>query len=214
MPRSAIIHSSDRGRADGLRAMRPRLSVASRRLRPAGGRRAVGRGRCLLGAGGALRHRLCATVSPGSHPRHDVSLAHARRTGWNCREPSSATSMSPTARCTIWPRATGCRLSSIIGSATSRRKAHPDRPWNFARRSKSSTSPQGWIGRFEDQQARLRSFGATARQPSLASRAKAEAGLPSRSSQPKPAFAQMGFGAAAFTRFASEGWWSRGDLNP
>jgi hypothetical protein len=32
-------------------------------------------------------------------------------------------------------------------------------------------------------------------------------GLPSRSSRTQPAFAQVGFGAAAFTRFASEGWW-------
>ena len=29
----------------------------------------------------------------------------------------------------------------------------------------------------------------------------------------KPAFAPMGFGAAAFTRFASEGWWARQDSN-
>lgn len=28
-----------------------------------------------------------------------------------------------------------------------------------------------------------------------------------------PAFAQVGFGAAAFTRFASEGWWARQDSN-
>jgi hypothetical protein len=29
----------------------------------------------------------------------------------------------------------------------------------------------------------------------------------------QPAFAQLGFGAAAFTRFASEGWWARQDSN-
>jgi hypothetical protein len=34
-------------------------------------------------------------------------------------------------------------------------------------------------------------------------------GLPSRGSRAAPAFAQLGFGAAAFTRFASEGWWTR-----
>src|SRR5205823_1771079 len=39
------------------------------------------------------------------------------------------------------------------------------------------------------------------------------AGLPSRSSWPRPAFAQMGFGVAAFTRFASEGWWAWPDSN-
>src|SRR3954452_18371387 len=38
-------------------------------------------------------------------------------------------------------------------------------------------------------------------------------GLPSRSSRPQPAFAQMGFGVAAFTRFASEGWWACLDSN-
>jgi hypothetical protein len=38
-------------------------------------------------------------------------------------------------------------------------------------------------------------------------------GLPSRSSRAQPAFAQWGFGAAAFTRFASEGWWARQDSN-
>jgi hypothetical protein len=37
--------------------------------------------------------------------------------------------------------------------------------------------------------------------------------LPSRSSRAAPAFAQLGFGAAAFTRFASEGWWARQDSN-
>jgi hypothetical protein len=38
-------------------------------------------------------------------------------------------------------------------------------------------------------------------------------GLPGRSSRAAPAFAQVGFGAAAFTRFASEGWWARQDSN-
>ncbi len=41
-----------------------------------------------------------------------------------------------------------------------------------------------------------------------------ERGLPSRSPRDEqPAFAQVGFGAAAFTRFASEGWWARQDSN-
>ena len=41
----------------------------------------------------------------------------------------------------------------------------------------------------------------------------ASEGLPSRSSRTTPAFAQMGFGVAAFTRFASEGWWACLDSN-
>jgi len=43
--------------------------------------------------------------------------------------------------------------------------------------------------------------------------AAGKCGLPSRSSRAAPAFAQVGFGAAAFTRFASEGWWARQDSN-
>ena len=38
-------------------------------------------------------------------------------------------------------------------------------------------------------------------------------GLPSRSLRATPAFAQEGFGVAAFTRFASEGWWACLDSN-
>jgi hypothetical protein len=39
-------------------------------------------------------------------------------------------------------------------------------------------------------------------------------GLPSHSSlAEQPAFAQVGFGAASFTRFASEAWWARQDSN-
>src|SRR5512138_423355 len=40
-----------------------------------------------------------------------------------------------------------------------------------------------------------------------------KAGLPSRSSRPQPAYAQLGFGVAAFSRFASEGWWGKKDSN-
>jgi antitoxin HicB len=41
-----------------------------------------------------------------------------------------------------------------------------------------------------------------------------EHGLPSRSSRTRwPAFALAGFGAAVFSRFASEGWWTRSESN-
>ena len=38
-------------------------------------------------------------------------------------------------------------------------------------------------------------------------------GRPCRAVAAAPAFAQMGFSAAAFNRFANEGWWARQDSN-
>src|SRR5882672_943135 len=57
----------------------------------------------------------------------------------------------------------------------------------------------------------LPSGSSRAAQPAFAQRCRR--GLPSRSSRTQPAFAQVGFGAAAFTRSASEGWWARQDSN-
>ncbi len=72
------------------------------------------------------RHRLCAAIPPGSHPRHDVPLAGARRASDGAsRRQAARTSTSPTARCTTMPRATGSPPSSITGSAASRARRPP-----------------------------------------------------------------------------------------
>ena len=113
----------DASRAQGLRRLAgSRLSMASRGLRPAGRRRIAGRRRRrLFRAGVPLWHRLCAAVPPRGHPRHDVSLAGARRPPHGTAGHQAArTSTSPTARCTIMPRATGSPPSSITGSGASR----------------------------------------------------------------------------------------------
>ena len=53
---------------------------------------------------------------------------------------------------------------------------------------------------------------ASARQPSLAKRPTTVLACQAEARGNKPAFAE-GFGAAAFSRFASEGWWGRQDSN-
>ena len=82
----------DRRRPRRLQGLaRPCLSMASRGLRPAGQGGDAGRGRFVSGAGLQLRrHRLCAAIPHGRHPRHDVPLDHARPRAHDAAERQAA----------------------------------------------------------------------------------------------------------------------------
>ena len=95
-----------------------RLSMAPRRLRPAGRRRAAGRGRHFRGAGDPLRPRLRAAIPSRRHPRHDVPLDHARpRPHGTAGRQAARTRISPTAPSTTIRRGPGSASFWNAGSA-------------------------------------------------------------------------------------------------
>ena len=148
MPRSAIIRSARPQAGREICAEWPDHVYQWHREGfdlPAGGE-LLAEGDAFSGAGVPLWHRLCAAVPPRGHPRHDVSLAGARRPSHGAAGRQAArTSMSPTARCTIMPRATGSPPSSITGSAAAKRRQSNEKPAFALRASAGSLRDLGWL---------------------------------------------------------------------
>jgi hypothetical protein len=107
----------------------------------------------------------------------------------------------------------GCWAGSVACPAVAREQRPAYARWASAwQPSLASRAKESGLPSRSSRQRPACARRASAWQPSLASRAKAS-GLPSRSSRTAARLRPVGFGVAAFTRFASEGWWARQDSN-